>query len=85
MYLARHIITYLVLALCAGLPTGPADGCAQEEQRILRLEPCVVPGTQEEARCGTLSLEKARDAYGVVVDPETFAVDEAATRQLREA
>jgi N-methylhydantoinase B len=37
----------------------------------------------EEVRCGLLSLEKARAAYGVAVDPETFAVDEEETRRLR--
>ena len=30
-----------------------------------------------------VSIEAARDQYGVVVDPQTFAVDEAATVALR--
>ena len=33
---------------------------------------------------GKVSLESARHHYGVVVDPLTFAVDEAATATLRE-
>ena len=37
----------------------------------------------EEVRCGTLSVEKARRSYGVVVDPATFAVDVERTRELR--
>jgi N-methylhydantoinase B len=36
-----------------------------------------------DVRCGTLSVEKARDAYGVVVDPVTFAVDEVKTKEQR--
>jgi N-methylhydantoinase B len=32
-----------------------------------------------------VSLESARVDYGVILDPETFAVDEAATRAIREA
>jgi N-methylhydantoinase B len=37
----------------------------------------------EEVRYGTISLESARRDYGVAVDPQTFAVDEAATERLR--
>ena len=37
----------------------------------------------EEVRNGVTSLDKAREAYGVVVDAESFAVDEAATAELR--
>ncbi len=62
MYLARHALTYLVLTLCAGLSAGPADGFAQGAQAPLRLEPCVVPGTQEEARCGTYAVYENREA-----------------------
>jgi hypothetical protein len=32
---------------------------------------------------GYVSVEQARDSYGVVVDPATLAVDEAATARLR--
>ena len=31
-----------------------------------------------------ISIKTARDVYGVVIDPETFAVDESATAALRE-
>jgi N-methylhydantoinase B len=31
-----------------------------------------------------ISLEKARDVYGVVLDPKTFKVDHQGTAQLRE-
>jgi N-methylhydantoinase B len=37
----------------------------------------------EEVRCGILSLEKAREAYGVVLDPSTFEVNLEETRRLR--
>lgn len=34
---------------------------------------------------GVLSVEAAREDYGVVIDPATLALDETATRRLREA
>jgi N-methylhydantoinase B/oxoprolinase/acetone carboxylase alpha subunit len=37
----------------------------------------------EEVRHGTLSREKAKSDYGVVVDPKTRAFDAAATVALR--
>jgi N-methylhydantoinase B len=37
-----------------------------------------------EARSELISAETARQAYGVVLDPETLAVDEAATHEERE-
>ena len=39
----------------------------------------------EDVRQGYVSLAAARELYGVVVDPETFALDEAATAALRAA
>jgi N-methylhydantoinase B len=38
-----------------------------------------------EVRNGVVSVEAARDIYGVVVDPKTYAVDHAATAKLRAA
>ncbi len=37
----------------------------------------------EEVRNELLSIDKARDSYGVVVNPETLELDEAATAELR--
>ena len=37
----------------------------------------------EEVKDGIISAERARRDYGVVVDPETFVLDEAATARLR--
>ena len=37
----------------------------------------------EEVRNGVISARAARDEYGVAVDENTFAVDEAATARLR--
>jgi N-methylhydantoinase B len=37
----------------------------------------------EDVRQGYVGLRQARELYGVVVDPETFAVDEEATTKLR--
>jgi N-methylhydantoinase B/oxoprolinase/acetone carboxylase alpha subunit len=32
---------------------------------------------------GYVSLEKAKEDYGVVIDPKTFKVDREATKKLR--
>ena len=37
----------------------------------------------EDVKQGFVSVGKAKDDYGVVVDPKTFAVDESATAALR--
>ena len=37
-----------------------------------------------DVRNGFVSTAKAREDYGVVIDPTTFEVDLAATRRLRE-
>ncbi len=37
----------------------------------------------DEVRYGYVSVEKGKEAYGVVVDPETLQLDEAATKALR--
>jgi N-methylhydantoinase B/oxoprolinase/acetone carboxylase alpha subunit len=38
----------------------------------------------EDVRQGYVSVKAAKELYGVVVDPATFAVDEKGTRRLRE-
>jgi len=38
---------------------------------------------QEEVRNEIISVEKATEDYGVVIDPMTFEVDEEATRAIR--
>jgi N-methylhydantoinase B len=43
-----------------------------------------VAAVQEDVRQGYVTVEAAREFYGVVLDPETFAVDEAATAGLRD-
>ncbi len=40
---------------------------------------------REDVRQGYVSVQAAAELYGVVVDPETFAVDQAATDRLRAA
>ena len=47
-----------------------------------RLRP--VARVAEEVRYGTISSASAREEYGVAVDPETGAVDEAETARLRQ-
>ena len=42
-----------------------------------------VEKVREDVRQGYVSTAAARDFYGVVVDPETFVVDDAATERLR--
>jgi N-methylhydantoinase B len=48
-------------------------------------KPALRPSEQvlREVRNGTLSLQKARQEYGVVIDPRTMALDEARTDDLR--
>jgi N-methylhydantoinase B len=38
---------------------------------------------REDVRQGYVSVQAAAERYGVVVDAETFAVDQAATDKLR--
>jgi N-methylhydantoinase B len=38
-----------------------------------------------DVRSDYVSIESAREDYGVVIDPDALAVDEAATQQLRAA
>jgi N-methylhydantoinase B len=42
-----------------------------------------VAKVQEDVRQGYVSAAKAAELYGVAIDPETFAVDEAGTEKLR--
>ena len=39
---------------------------------------------KEDVLNGFVSIDNAREDYGVVIDPETFSVDEEATRRLRD-
>jgi N-methylhydantoinase B len=60
----------------ARLVTGVGGGYGDPQERDTRL-------VQEDVRDGFISLDQARQVYGVVLDPETLAVDEAASRKLR--
>jgi N-methylhydantoinase B len=42
-----------------------------------------IAAVEEDARQGYISVAAARDRYGVVLDPETFIADAAATERLR--
>jgi N-methylhydantoinase B len=44
-----------------------------------------VEAVQEDVRQGYVGLEAAAELYGVVLDPESFAVDAAATERRRAA
>ena len=46
----------------------------------LKRDPAAV---EKDVRYGYVSVEKAREDYGVVIDPETMAVDAGATELLR--
>jgi N-methylhydantoinase B len=39
----------------------------------------------DDVRQGYVGIAEAKEFYGVVVDPKTFAVDQAATAKLRGA
>jgi N-methylhydantoinase B len=42
-----------------------------------------VSRVQDDVMDGLISLERARDVYGVVLNPETFEVDGEATKKFR--
>ena len=58
-----------------------------DEQHYTRYGNFVFAVDDQEVRQDALneyiSLETARDTYGVAIDPESFAVDETATADLR--
>ena len=37
----------------------------------------------EEVKNGIISVQQARDVYGLVIDPESFEIDEEETKKLR--
>jgi len=43
-----------------------------------------IEAVREDVRDGLVSVESARDDYGVVIDPQTFEVDESETKKLRD-
>lgn len=61
----------VVVSICGG-------GAGYGDPRLRPLDKVV-----EEVRNGITSITKAREDYGVVVDPETLELDEAATAELR--
>ncbi|HEX6988012.1 MAG TPA: hydantoinase B/oxoprolinase family protein, partial [Bacillota bacterium] len=63
-----------VLVNCSGGGGGWGDPFQRDPQKVL-----------EDVRNDYVSLEAARRDYGVVIDPGTMTVDEAATRELRAA
>ena len=48
-------------------------------------DPYLRPAEQviREVRNGTLSLQKAQEDYGIVIDPKTLNLDESRTERLR--
>jgi N-methylhydantoinase B len=60
--------------LCGGGGGGYGDPLERSPDAVRR-----------DVECGYVSPPAARDAYGVVVDPDTLAVDPDATRELRAA
>jgi N-methylhydantoinase B len=43
-----------------------------------------IEAVREDVRDGLVSVESARDDYGVVIDPQTLEVDESETNKLRD-
>ena len=54
-------------------------------RRLRRAVRAAGRGRGEDVRQGYVSVKAAAELYGVVVDPQTFAVDHAATEKLRAA
>jgi N-methylhydantoinase B len=42
-----------------------------------------VERVKEDVREGVVSVQRAKDTYGVIIDPETFAINYEATNELR--
>ena len=75
-------------ARCLDLITGVPSGTVYHQQAgggggygDPRKRPVTL--VAQEVRNGIISLQAARELYGVIVDPDTYVVDEEATRQLR--
>jgi N-methylhydantoinase B len=71
-----------------------SDGVILKRGDLLRLMTCGGGGwgdplsrdpmvVQRDVACGYVSLQGARDDYGVVLDPLTLKIDKAATEELR--
>jgi N-methylhydantoinase B len=60
------------------ISSGGGGGYGPAHQRAIE-------SVREDVRQGYVSVKAAAEKYGVVVDPETFAVDNAATEKLRAA
>jgi len=70
--IVSEIPTGTILRQVAGGGGGYGEPTLRPVERVIR-----------EVRNGTLSLEKAKEEYGVVIDPGTRALDEAQTEDLR--
>ena len=74
-----HAVTANGFVFVSGeLPIAP-DGTKLNEAPFER----PVEDVREDVRQGYVSVQAAAQRYGVVVDAETFAVDQAATDKLR--
>jgi len=73
---AKMLVTQLKPGDAYRLRSGGGGGYGSPLQRE-------ISAVQNDVRQGYVSADAARSFYGVVIDPETFDVDEAATEQLR--
>ena len=58
---------------------------AEERRQALTLLPQVLHRVREDVRQGYVTVAAAAELYGVVLDPDSFEVDMAATAKLRAA
>ena len=70
--LVENVESGTVLYQLAGGGGGYGDPRLRDAAKVAR-----------EVRNGIISIQQARENYGVVVDPETFAVDSEATKKMR--
>jgi N-methylhydantoinase B len=74
---AKMLITHLRPGDAFRLRSGGGGGYGSPLERSAET-------VREDVRQGYVSTEAARKFYGVIVDPETFALDDEATRKLRD-
>jgi N-methylhydantoinase B len=73
---AKVLVAHIKAGDAFRLSSGGGGGYGSPHQRP-------VEDVANDVRQGYVSVEAAAELYGVVIDPETFAVDAAATARLR--
>ena len=74
---------FATIALAAALALAACGGPLTKQEITRKAEGITAKADLEKKLDGVVSLESARDDYGVVIDPKSWTVDEAETGRLR--